>query len=146
MSPLSSLFSTRNLLYPSEDSLTCKDGRLHPDLLLSGGPGRPGAHLWQHGLVVVPFSGLLHIRVRTVDIPLLTCHPGRPVHLRRRPGSGATSHNCIHTQFHTLSAASQPVSHTLSSFTSSFTHSQQLHSAFSFHWQVDISLHRDRLL
>lgn len=86
-----------------EVSLTCKDRRLHPDLLLSRDSGRPGPHLWQHGLVVLPFSGLLHIRVNTVDIPLLTCHPGRPVHLRRRPGSGATPHHCIHTQFHTLS-------------------------------------------
>lgn len=86
-----------------EVSLTCKDRRLHPDLLLSRDSGRPGPHLWQHGLVVLPFSGLLHIRVNTVDIPLLTCHPGRPIHLRRRPGSGATPHHCIHTQFHTLS-------------------------------------------
>ena len=105
-------------------SLTCKDRRLHPDLLLSRGPGRPGAHLWQHGLVVLSFSGLLHIRVHTIDIPLLACHPGRPVHLWRSPGSAATPHHCIHTQFRTLSAALYPLSHTISSFTPGLTHSQ----------------------
>ena len=98
-------------------SLTCKDRWLHPDLLLSWGPGRPGPHCWQHGLVVLPFSGLLYIRIHTVDVPLLACHPRRPVHLWRCPGSGAASHHCIHTQFHTLSAASHPVSHNLSSCT-----------------------------
>ena len=117
-------------------SLTCKDRRLHPDLLLSRGPGRPGAHLWQHGLVLLPFSGLLHIRVHTVDIPLLFCHPGRPVHLWRSPGSGATPHHCIHTRFHTLLTTSHPVSHTFSSFVPNFTHSKQLHTRFSHSQQL----------